>query len=88
MGLLLCICVRARTLASVYCGVALLQLAELAALGIKGKTPGGGKWRSRAHHYNLRSSKGSEDEKASAQSVADDYNRAPPGTPGTVVFSI
>ena len=33
------------------------ELEELAALGIKGRTPGGGKWRQRvvAHTYNLRS---------------------------------
>ena len=31
------------------------QLEELAALGIKGKTPGGTKWRTKAHSYNLRS---------------------------------
>lgn len=35
-----------------------VELDELAMLGIKGRTPGGGKWRARAvtHTYALRSS--------------------------------
>ena len=34
------------------------ELADLDFLGIKGRTPGGTRWRSRAHTYNLRPREG------------------------------